>query len=443
LEVTTLPLSSLRPYSRNARTHSAKQIAQIAASIRTFGFNNPVLIDKDGVIIAGHGRVAAAKTLGHETVPVIRLDHMSEAQKRAYILADNKLAEKAGWDTEILAIELQNLMEFDLDFDVSITGFEMPEIDVLISGLDAKPSKPDPADAVPEVADRAVTRLGDVWQIGPHRLICGDSINPETYERLLDGEKAQMVFTDPPYNVPIEGHVSGLGKVQHREFAMASGEMSVAEFTGFLRIVFQNLAVASSNGSIHFVAMDWRHMAEVLAAGQGTYSELKNLCVWAKTNGGMGSLYRSQHELIFVFKAGTGAHTNNVELGKHGRYRTNVWTYAGANTFSATRDDDLAMHPTVKPVAMVADAILDCSKRKGIVLDAFAGSGTSLVAAHRTGRRGYGIELDPLYCDVILRRLANLTGLEALHVETGRTFAELGAVVTAEASAVLSEEVTP
>jgi hypothetical protein len=207
--------------------------------------------------------------------------------------------------------------------------------------------------------------------------------------------------------------------------------------------VFQNLAVASSNGSIHFVAMDWRHMAEVLAAGQGTYSELKNLCVWAKTNGGMGSLYRSQHELIFVFKAGTGAHTNNVELGKHGRYRTNVWTYAGANTFSATRDDDLAMHPTVKPVAMVADAILDCSKRKGIVLDAFAGSGTSLVAAHRTGRRGYGIELDPLYCDVILRRLANLTGLEALHVETGRTFAELGAVVTAEASAVLSEEVTP
>jgi DNA modification methylase len=274
-------------------------------------------------------------------------------------------------------------------------------------------------------------------------LICGDSLNPETYERLLDGETAQLVFTDPPYNVPIDGHVSGLGKVQHREFAMASGEMSVAEFTGFLKVVFQNLAAASSSGSIHFVAMDWRHMAEVLAAGQGTYSELKNLCVWAKTNGGMGSLYRSQHELIFVFKAGTAAHVNNVELGKHGRYRTNVWTYAGANTFSATRDDDLAMHPTVKPVAMVADAILDCSKRKGIVLDAFAGSGTTLVAAHRTGRRGYGIELDPLYCDVILRRLAKLTGLEAHHVATGRTFAELGAVVTAEASAVLSEEVTP
>jgi DNA modification methylase len=443
LEVTTQPLSSLRPYCRNARTHSAKQIAQIAASIRAFGFNNPVLIDKDGVIIAGHGRVAAAKTLGLETVPVIRLEHMSEAQKRAYILADNKLAEKAGWDTEILAIELQNLMEFDLDFDVSITGFDMPEIDVLMAGLDAKPSKPDPADAVPQVADRAVTRLGDVWRIGPHRLICGDSLNPETYERLLDGEKAQMVFTDPPYNVPIEGHVSGLGKVQHREFAMASGEMSIAEFTGFLRIVFQNLAAASSNGSIHFVAMDWRHMAEVLEAGQDAYSELKNLCVWAKTNGGMGSLYRSQHELIFVFKAGTAAHVNNVELGKHGRYRTNVWTYAGANTFSATREDELAMHPTVKPVAMVADAILDCSKRKEIVLDAFAGSGTTLVAAHRTGRRGYGIELDPLYCDVILRRLTKLTGLQAEHVATGRTFAELSAAVAAETSAVESEEAMP
>jgi DNA modification methylase len=435
-----LPLSSLRPYSRNARTHSAKQIAQIAASIRTFGFNNPILIDKDGVIIAGHGRVAAAKTLGHETVPVIRLEHMSEAQKRAYILADNKLAEKAGWDTEILAIELQNLMEFDLDFDVSITGFDMPEIDVLIAGLDAKPSKPDPADAVPEVADRAVTRLGDVWQIGPHRLICGDSLNPETYERLLDGEKAQMIFTDPPYNVPIEGHVSGLGKVQHREFAMASGEMTVAEFTGFLKVVFENLAAASTAGSIHFVAMDWRHMAEVLAAGQDAYSELKNLCIWAKTNGGMGSLYRSQHELIFVFKSGAAAHVNNVELGKHGRYRTNVWTYAGANTFSSTRNDDLAMHPTVKPVAMVADAILDCSKRKGIVLDAFAGSGTTLVAAHRTGRRGYGIELDPLYCDVILRRLTAITGLEARHVATGQTFVERGAEAVARPPAAIAEE---
>lgn len=436
LEVVHLPVASLRPYSRNARTHSQKQITQIAASIRTFGFNNPVLIDKDGVIIAGHGRVAAAKSLGMESVPVIRLEHMSEAQKRAYILADNKLAEKAGWDSDILAIELQNLMEFDLDFDIAITGFEMPEIDVLISGPSSKPEKADPLDAVPALAETSITRPGDIWQIGPHRLICGNALERETYTRLLDGEQAQMVFTDPPYNVPIDGHVSGLGKVQHREFAMASGEMSKSEFTGFLRAVFGNLAAASFDGAIHFVAMDWRHMAEVLEASQGTYSELKNLCVWAKSNGGMGSLYRSQHELFFVFKSGTAAHINNVELGKHGRYRTNVWSYAGANAFGASRDDDLAMHPTVKPVALAADAILDCSKRKAIVLDAFAGSGTTLVAAHKTGRRGYGIELDPLYCDVIIRRLSKAAGLAAIHAETGRSFAEMEQAVLAEAHSV-------
>ncbi len=440
LEVITLPVASLRPYSRNARTHSGKQIAQIAASIRTFGFNNPVLVDKDGVIIAGHGRVSAAKFLGLETVPVICLEHMSEAEKRAYILADNKLAEKAGWDSEILAIELQNLLDFDLDFDLSITGFEMPEIDVLIGELDNKPAKPDPADAVPDIVGPAITRMGDIWKIGPHRLICGDALQRETYTRLLDGDLAQMVFTDPPYNVRIDGHVSGLGKAQHREFAMASGEMSMSEFTTFLRSVFGNLVEASSDGAMHFVAMDWRHMAEVLEAGRSTYSELKNLCVWSKTNGGMGSLYRSQHELFFVFKSGTAPHINNVELGKHGRYRTNVWTYAGANTFSATRDDDLAMHPTVKPVALVADAILDCSRRKCIVLDAFAGSGTTLVAAHKTGRLGYGVELDPLYCDVILRRLTKVTGFEPKNLITGRSFTETEQEAAAPAIDVADQE---
>ena len=428
IEVDQLPVANLRPYPRNARTHSQKQIAQIAASIRTFGFNNPVLIDEDGVIIAGHGRVAAAISLGIETVPVIRLDHMSEAQKRAYILADNKLAEKAGWDKEILAIELQNLIQIDLDFDISITGFEMPEIDVLISASEAPPAKDDPLDHVPAVAEVPVTRLGDVWQIGPHRLICGNSLDSATYARLLNGERAQMVFTDPPYNVPIDGHVSGLGEIQHREFAMASGEMSEAEFTAFLGAVFLNLVASSVDGAIHFVCMDWRHMSEVLAAARGNYAELKNLCVWAKTNGGMGSLYRSQHELVFAFKAGTAPHVNNVELGKHGRYRTNVWQYAGANAFGTTRDDDLAMHPTVKPVALVADAILDCSKRSGLVLDAFAGSGTTLVAAHKTGRRGYGIELDPLYCDVVVRRLSKVTGLPARHLETEQLFTDLGKI---------------
>ncbi len=424
LKITHFPPGGLKPYARNARTHSPKQIAEIAASIKVFGFNNPVLIDAHDGIIAGHGRVEAAKQLGMATVPTVRLEYLTEAQKRAYILADNKLAEKAGWDREILAIELQNLMELDLDFDVSITGFSMPEIDVLIDGLEATPAKADPADDVPEVADVAVTRPGDIWQIGPHRLICGDATEPAIFDRLLEGERAQMIFTDPPYNVKIDGHVSGLGSVRHREFAMASGEMSEAEFAGFLRVVFKNLVTASLDGAIHFVAMDWRHIGEVMTAASGIYAEFKNLCIWAKTNGGMGSLYRSQHELVFVFKAGTAPHINNVELGKHGRYRTNVWTYAGANSFGSTRDDDLAMHPTVKPVAMMADAILDCSQRKGIVLDAFAGSGSTLVAAHKTGRRGYGIELDPLYCDVILRRLQAIAKLDAVLASTGQTFAQ-------------------
>lgn len=417
--------SELKPYGRNARTHSPKQIAEIAASIKSFGFNNPVLIDKADGIVAGHGRVEAAKLLGLPTVPTIRLEHLTEVQKRAYILADNKLAEKAGWDREILAIELQNLMELELDFDISATGFELPEIDVLIDELNEKPAKADPADEVPLVEGPPVTRLGDIWQIGPHRLICGDSTAPETFGSLLAGEKAQLVFTDPPYNVPIEGHVSGLGAVKHREFAMASGEMTEAEFTTFLAKIFDNLIEVSVDGAIHFICMDWRHIGEVMAAARGRYHDFKNLCVWAKTNGGMGSLYRSQHELVFAFKVGAAPHVNNIELGKHGRYRTNVWTYAGANAFGVTRDEDLASHPTVKPVALVADAILDCSTRRSIVLDAFAGSGTTLVAAHKTGRRGYGIELDPLYCDVILKRLTKIAKIEAVLSATGQTFSEV------------------
>jgi DNA modification methylase len=429
--------AALRPRPTNPRTHSEKQLRQIADSIQTFGFTNPILVDRDNGIVAGHGRVEAAKRLKLESVPTIRLEDMTEAEIRAYVIADNRLAENAGWDRELLAIELHYLCELDLDFDVTITGFEMPEIDVLFGELRAAASEHDehdPGDEVPAVDDLgpAVTRPGDLWLVGKHRLICGDATDPEIYARLLDGGRAQMVFTDPPYNVPIDGHVCGLGSVTHREFAMAAGEMSEAEFTGFLATIFGNLAAHAADGAIHYICMDWRHLGEVLAAAKGAFSELKNLCVWAKTNGGMGTLYRSQHELVFVFKSGRGPHINNVELGKHGRYRTNVWTYAGVNSFGRNRDADLAMHPTVKPVALVADAILDCSRRKGIVLDAFAGSGTTLVAADRIGRRGYGIELDPHYCDVIVQRLAKVAGLEAVLAETGQSFAEVEAERAAE-----------
>jgi DNA modification methylase len=418
-------VSALKPRASNPRTHSKKQIGQIANAIRRFGFTNPVLVDDANGIIAGHGRVEAAKTLGLAEVPTVRLSNLSKAEIRAYVIADNKLAENAGWDRNLLGLELQYLTELDIDFDVTITGFELPEIDLLIGELSPAANDNDPADEIIEPAPGpAVSRLGDIWHIGPHRLICADSTQAESYQALLGSERAQMVFSDPPYNVPISGHVGGLGAIQHREFAMASGEMSQAEFTGFLSSVFRHLAAYSADGSIHFQCMDWRHVGEILAAGNAAYTEHKNICVWAKSNGGMGSLYRSQHEFVFVFKSGTAPHINNIELGKYGRNRTNVWNYAGVNSFGGDRSD-LNLHPTVKPVAMVADAIWDCSNRKGIVLDPFVGSGTTLIAAEKTGRRGYGIEIDPQYCDVTIRRLRAVCGLKAVLHATGETFDEI------------------
>jgi DNA modification methylase len=398
-----IPPDRLRPWARNARTHSKKQIRQLVRSIKEFGFTNPVLIDEENTILAGHGRVAAARELGMETVPCRLISTMTPEQKRAYVLADNKLALNAGWDEELLAEELGALMELDLDFDVEITGFSIAEIDGLIDGL--APEEPgDPADdALPDEAP-ARCRPGDAWRLGRHRLICGDALDPETIGLLMDGERARMVFTDPPYNVPIDGHVGGSGKVKHREFAMASGEMSISQFTEFLRASFRHLADHSFDGAIHFICMDWRHMGEVLAAGNGIYSELKNLIVWAKDNGGMGSFYRSRHELIFAFKVGTAPHVNSFELGQHGRYRTNVWQYRGVNSFKPGRMEELALHPTVKPVQMIADAIKDVSGRGEIVLDLFGGSGSTLIAAEKTGRRAFLAELDPVYCDRILRR---------------------------------------
>ena len=418
--IVMMDVSKLTPRKNNPRTHSPKQIRQIADSIKGFGFTNPILVDDAATVVAGHGRLEAAKLLGLAKVPTIALSHMTDAQLKAYVIADNKLAENAGWDDELLAIELKELAEIELDFDLTLTGFEMGEIDVRIGTLD-EPEQEEEAPPEPPETDQVRTKPGDIWQIGPHRLICGDSRNPSVYDRLMDGKVADLVFTDPPYNVPIDGHVCGLGSVKHREFAMAAGEMTRDQFTGFLTEVLANMARVSRDGAIHYVCMDWRHLPELQAAGEKVYSELKNLCVWAKTNAGMGSLYRSQHELVLVFKVGTGAHINNVELGRHGRYRSNVWTYAGVNAFGANRDEELASHPTVKPVQLVQDAIMDTSNRGSIVLDAFTGSGTTLVAAHRAGRVGYAIELDPAYCDVICRRMQR-EGLDVVHAATGEAF---------------------
>jgi DNA modification methylase len=435
LKVVVRSLSSLKPNPRNARTHSRRQIDQIAESIRTFGFNNPVLIDEDAMIIAGHGRLEAAKRLGMTEVPTVCLSHMTEAQKRAYILADNRLAEKAGWDEEILAIEFQALFETAPELDLTITGFEIAEIDLIIGDYEDGP-EPDSLDDLPDVTPQTpvVTRRGDLWQLGRHRVLCADATSADSYATLLNGETVQMTFTDPPYNVPIGGHVSGLGKVQHPEFVMASGEMSEAEFSGFLTMILKNVASVSADGAIAFVCMDWRHLYELFGAARTAGLTQKNVCVWVKTNAGMGTFYRSQHEMIAVFKVGTAPHINSFELGQYGRRRTNVWTYPGVNSFGEGRDDALAMHPTVKPVRLVADAIKDCSKRNGLILDPFLGSGTTLIAAETTGRRCVGLELDPRYVDTIVRRWEQVTGDTAILSATGQSFAAVAAarVATSE-----------
>jgi DNA modification methylase len=432
--LTTRPISSLKPNPRNARTHSRRQIDQIAESIRTFGFNNAILIDEHGMIIAGHGRLEAAKKLGLTDVPTVCLSHMTEAQKRAYILADNRLAEKAGWDEDILAIEFQTLFEIAPELDLTITGFEIAEIDLIIGDHEDGP-EPDALDDLPAVTPHTpvVTRQGDLWQLGRHRVLCADATNAASYATLLGGERVQMTFTDPPYNVPIDGHVSGLGKVEHAEFVMASGEMSEAEFADFLTTILQNVAAVSADGAIAFVCMDWRHLYELFGAARTAGLAQKNVCVWVKTNAGMGTFYRSQHEMIAVFKIGSAPHINSFELGQYGRRRTNVWTYPGVNSFGDGRDEALAMHPTVKPVRLVADTIKDCSKRNGLILDPFLGSGTTLIAAETTGRRCAGLELDPRYVDTIVRRWEQVTGDKAILVATGQSFA---AVARARAATI-------
>ena len=403
---------------RNARTHSAKQIRQIATSIKRFGFNNPILIDMSNQVVAGHGRLEASRELGLSSVPTIRLEHLSEAQRKAYIIADNRLAELSGWDEDILALELQGLLEMELDFEITDLGFEMGEIDLVIG--DSIKEQADGCDEPPVEGGGlpALARPGDLWQLGSHLLFCGDALDQTSFEVLLGRDKVRLCFTDPPYNVPIDGHVSGLGKTRHREFVQASGEMSREEFAQFLRNACARMRDASQDGSIHFICMDWRHIADMVAAGGDIFSELKNICVWVKSNG-MGALYRSRHELIAVFKAGTASHQNNVQLGAHGRYRTNVWEYDGMNSFQSGRDAKLAMHPTIKPVSLTADAILDCSSRGDPVLDRFAGSGTTILAAERRCR---AIELVPAYVDIAMRRYWKMTGVEPLNLWTGQKY---------------------
>lgn len=434
IEVVYLAITELELDPKNPRMHAPRQVRQIARSIEAFGFNVPVLIDAKRKVIAGHGRILACKLLGRSEVPTIRLEHMSEAQARAFMLADNRLTETSVWDDRLLAEQLKELSDLDLDFSLEVTGFDMGEIDLRIEGF-ASPSKRDEerADELPSPAiEQRVTRPGDLWLLdNHHRVLCGSALDQASYTALMRGEQAAMVFSDPPYNLRIDGNVSGSGAIHHREFAMASGEMTEEGFTRFLASAFSRFAANTASGSLHYICIDWRHLSELLAAGREAFSELLNVCVWVKDNGGLGSLYRSQHELIFVFKSGRGSHRNNVMLGQYGRNRTNVWQYQCASSFSRSGEEGnlLALHPTVKPAALVADAIMDCTDRHDVVLDGFLGSGTTVIAAERTGRRCYGLEIDPLYVDTIVRRWQAFTRCTAIHAETGRSFAEVATEV--------------
>lgn len=404
LSISYRPIESLVPDVRNARTHSKRQIEQIAASMREFGFTNPILINPDGNVIAGHGRLRAAKLIGMTEVPTITLSGLSDAQIRTLRLADNKIALNAGWDIDLLKGELGELSA--LEIDLGVTGFSAGEIEVILD------SGSDPEDEIiPPIPVQPRTKPGDIFVLGDHRIGCGDGRDPAFLSAVVGADaKIDAAFLDPPYNVRISGHANAKGR--HREFEMASGEMSDDQFRTFLKQTLGACAEVSRNGAVHFVCMDWRHMDDVGAVGDGVYNSLLNLCIWNKSNAGMGSLYRSKHELVFVYRVGDAQHFNAVELGKHGRNRTNVWDYASVNSMIGSRREDLELHPTVKPTAMVADALKDVTRRGDLVLDIFLGSGTTLIAAERIGRRFRGIDIDPAYVDVAIDRWRAMTGKE-------------------------------
>lgn len=407
---------------QNARGHKDRQINALAKSIKSFGFNIPIAIDAQGQVVSGNARLEAAKKLQLPQVPVVYLDHLTPDQIKAFAIADNRLSEMSSWDDKLLAVQLKELSVVNLDFDLESTGFTIGEIDLRIEGLNDGPVE-EVESEISEVKGPVVTQLTDLWLLGEHRLYCGNSQDSKSYEYLMHGQLAGMVITDPPYNVKVQGHVGGKGKIKHDEFAMASGEMSSAEFTAFLKNTFNLLVANSTQGSVHTIFMDWRHLPEITAAGEAEYSAMLNMCVWVKNQAGMGSLYRSQHELALIYRNGNTPHQNNVQLGRFGRYRTNVWKYGGIQTMRHGEEGDLLkIHPTVKPIQMIADVILDVSKPNDIILDPFLGSGTALLAAERVGRRCYAMELDPAYIDTAIHRWQMLTGRDAINAETGQTF---------------------
>lgn len=418
-------LTELKTHHRKLRKRSAAAQAALQASVSSFGLVVPILVDRNGVIIDGEALVEAARAIGYTEVPVIVIDHLDEDEVRFLRIALNRLAELADWQQAELALEFEELLGLDIDLGCEVTGFTSIEIDNIVHAQ--ADQEEDPDDVIEPLRDTSVSRAGDIWRLGKHRVLCGSSLEPANLARLMNDQFAQMVFTDSPYNLKILGHVSGLGKRKHREFAQASGEMSEAEFIDFQSRSTSALAQFCHDGALLYLCMDWRHVWEMMSGIRAAGLKLANIAVWVKQSGGMGSLYRSQHELIFIAKKGSAPSRNNVQLGRHGRNRTNCFFYPGLASFGAGRDEQLASHPTPKNVVMVADAIRDVSHRGEIVLDGFLGSGTTLIAAERTGRICYGVELDPIYVDGIIRRWEKATGNFATLEATGQTFADVSA----------------
>jgi DNA modification methylase len=421
LEITYVPLENLRSPARKVRKIDPAHARDVASAMSELGFCVPVLVGNNNVMIDGEVRVEAAKLLGLSRAPCIRIDHLAEEEQRLLRLAVNRLGEKGEWNLDELKIEFEELIQADAPIEVS--GFSLDEIDhiVLADADDAVEQGP----LAPEADSIAVARIGDVFALGLHRLVCGSATAPETVRQLMQGDPpARLVLTDEPYNVKISGHVTG---GQHREFAMASGEMTDAEFLAFNGVWMAAVLPCLCDGGIFGTFIDWRGLATVDSAAAKVGLVPLNLIVWTKTNAGMGSLYRSQHELLPLFKNGSGPHVNNVELGRRGRWRSNVWSYPGASSLGSDARRGLQDHPTVKPTAMLEDALLDLTDRGDIVVDPFLGSGSTLLAADKTGRVCRGVELDPLYVDVILRRYEAATGEPAVLVETGETFEALAA----------------
>lgn len=429
LVVEYLSVRNIYFYEKNTKVHDEKQIIQIADSIECFGFNNPVIVDENGVLLAGHGRLCAARMLDMDKIPVVRLTHLNEFEKKAYRIADNKLSELGKFDTDMLKLEFSDIealaIELGEELSLDVTGFDLKDIDVIMNEDKSEEAKSnEKLENIPYISeDEIITQPGDIWYIGRHCIICGDALQKDTYKKLLDDEKAQIVFTDSPYNISVS-KIGGKGKVKHSEFKMGVGELSSEQFTDFLKKIMENLCEYSEENSVHYLCMDWRNVFEMMSASKDVYSKMLNLLVWAKTNGGQGSFYRSKHELIFVFQNGTGSHINNIDLGKHGRYRCNVIECAGINSFGKEQNN-LKMHPTVKPHILIADILLDASKRGGIVLDTFLGSESTLIAAEKTGRVCRGIEIEPKYVDTCIRRYRECFGLDAYRASDDRPYLQL------------------